>query len=79
MRFAYRTTFAICKIGLYFLKECCCRLEVTVLNIFLIISGVIMIIVSLLIIVAVSMQETTKGGMGALTGDAEERIGKNCN
>lgn len=47
------------------------------MNIFLIIAGVIMIIVSLLVIIAVTMQEGTNGGLGALTGDAEQRIGKN--
>lgn len=51
--------------------------RLSVLNIFLIIAGVIMIIASVLITIAVSMQEGTKGGLGALTGDAEERIGKN--
>ena len=43
----------------------------------LIAFGVVLILCSVLVIFAVVMQEGTKGGMGALSGDAEERIGKN--
>lgn len=40
-------------------------------------SAIILSVLAVFIIIAVTMQEGTKGGMSAFTGDAQERLGDN--
>ena len=40
-------------------------------------SAIILSIIAIFLIGAICMQEGTKGGMNAFTGDAQERLGKN--
>lgn len=47
------------------------------MNGFMMTGAIILSVLAVLIIIAVTMQEGTQGGMSAFTGDAEERLGRN--
>lgn len=47
------------------------------MNGFMITGAVVLSLLAVLIIITVTMQEGTQGGMNAFTGDAQERLGRN--